>query len=61
MDYNPTHDMTDHDELIKRFRAAAITFIDAVDLAPELEREAFLASVSRSMVELYAVALFCRR
>jgi len=53
--------MTDHDELIKRFRAAAITFIDAVDLAPELEREAFLASVSRSMVELYAVALFCRR
>ena len=49
--------MTDHAELMRRFRAAATKFIDAVDSAPQLEREAFLASVSRSMAELYAVAL----
>jgi hypothetical protein len=52
-----SHTMTDHAELMKRFRTAATKFIDAVDSAPQLEREAFLAGVSRSMAELYAVAL----
>lgn len=49
--------MIDHTELMKRFRAAATKFIEVVDSAPQLEREAFLASVSRSMVELYGAAL----
>ena len=50
--------MIDQAELMKRFRAAATKFIAVVDSAPQLEREAFLASVSRSMVELYGAALF---
>jgi hypothetical protein len=50
--------MTDNAELMKRFRAAATEFIKAVDSAPHLECEAFLATVGRSMAELYNAALF---
>ena len=44
-------------ELMHRFRAAATKFIEAVDSAPHLETEVFLANVSYSMAELYSVAL----
>jgi len=49
--------MTDHTEVLRRFRTAATKFIDAVDSAPQHEREAFLAGLSRSMIDLYGVAL----
>ena len=49
--------MSDNIELMQRFRAAATKFIDAVDSAPHLETEVFLANVSRSMAELYSIAL----
>jgi hypothetical protein len=48
--------MSDNDQL-KRFRAAATEFINAVDTAPRLERETFLATVSHSMAELFSAAL----
>ena len=44
-------------ELKQRFRAAETKFIEVVDSAPHLETEAFLASVSHSMAELYSIAL----
>jgi len=49
--------MSDNIELMHRFRAAATKFIEAVDSAPHLETEVFLANVSHSMAELYSVAL----
>lgn len=51
------HTMTDRAELMKRFRTAATAFMDTVDSCSQLEREAFLTNVSRSMAELYGVAL----
>ena len=49
--------MSDNSELIKKFRAAAITFIDLVDAASHLDTEVFLAKVSHCMAELYSIAL----
>src|SRR5215472_2839354 len=49
--------MSDDSELMQRFRAAANKFIEAVDSAPHLETETFLANVSHRMAELYSVAL----
>jgi len=49
--------MSDNIELMQRFRAAAMKFIDAVDSAPHLETEVFLANVGDSMAELYSTAL----
>ena len=49
--------MGDDTELIQKFRAAAMKFIDVVDAAPKVEMDAFLANVGRSMAELYSVAL----
>jgi hypothetical protein len=42
---------------LDRFRAATAKFMEDVDSAPHLETEAFLASVSHSMAELYSNAL----
>jgi hypothetical protein len=49
--------MSDNAELMQRFRAAAKKFIEAVDSAPHLETETFLANMSRCMAELYSIAL----
>jgi hypothetical protein len=49
--------MSDNIELMQRFRAAAMKFIEAVDSAPHLETEVFLVNVSHSMAELYSIAL----
>jgi|SRR5215472_18244721 len=49
--------MSDHNELMKKFRAAAKKFVEDVDAAPQTETNAFLANVGRSMAELYSVAL----
>jgi hypothetical protein len=49
--------MGDNKELIEKFRAVAMNFIEVVDAAPKLETGAFLANVGRSMAELYSVAL----
>ena len=49
--------MGDNRELMEKFRAAAMKFIEVVDAAPKLETDAFLANVGRSMAELYSVAL----
>lgn len=49
--------MSDNIELMRRFRAAATKFIEAVDSAPHLETEVFLANVGHSMAELYSIAL----
>src|SRR5437762_2189794 len=49
--------MSDNIELMQKFRAAATKFIEAVDSVPHLETEVFLADVSRSMAELYSIAL----
>jgi hypothetical protein len=49
--------MSDNIELMQRFHAAATKFIEAVDSAPHLEAETFLASVSHRMAELYSIAL----
>jgi hypothetical protein len=49
--------MSDNIELTQRFRAAATKFIEAVDSAPHLETEVFLANVTHTMAELYSVAL----
>ena len=49
--------MSDNIELMQRFRAAATKFIEAVDSAPQLETELFLANLSHSMAELYSIAL----
>jgi hypothetical protein len=46
------------DSMLQRFRAAAINFIEAVDSAPNLERDEFLASVNRCLAELYSSALY---
>lgn len=44
--------------LLHRFRAAATNFIKVVDSAPNLERDEFIASVNRSLAELYSSALY---
>ncbi len=49
--------MSDNIELMHRFGASAMKFIELVDAAPHFETEAFLANVSHSMAELYSVAL----
>jgi len=49
--------MSDHNELMEKFRAAAKKFIEDVDAAPQTETNTFLANVGRSMAELYSVAL----
>lgn len=49
--------MGDNDELMQKFRAAAMKFIEVVDTAPHVDANAFLANVSRSMAELYSIAL----
>src|SRR5947207_5899780 len=49
--------MSDNIELMQKFRAAATKFIEAVDSVSHLETEVFLADVSRSMAELYSIAL----
>jgi hypothetical protein len=49
--------MSDHNELMDKFRAAAKKFIEDVDAAPQTETNTFLANVGRSMAELYSVAL----
>lgn len=46
------------DSVLQRFRVAATKFIEAVDSLPHLEREAFLASMSRCLSELYCSALY---
>jgi hypothetical protein len=49
--------MSKDNELMQRFRCAAMKFIKDVDSAPHIEAKAFLASVGRSMAELYSIAL----
>jgi Domain of unknown function (DUF5063) len=44
--------------VLQRFRAAATNFIEAVDSAPNLERDDFLASMGRCLAELYSSALY---
>jgi hypothetical protein len=43
--------------VLQRFRAAAESFIQTVDSSSNLEREAFLASVSHCLAEVYTSAL----
>jgi hypothetical protein len=43
--------------VLQRFRAAATNFIATVDSLPQLERDAFLASVSHCLSKLYCSAL----
>ncbi len=43
--------------VLQRFRGAATNFLETVDSSPKLERDAFLASVSCCLAELYASAL----
>ena len=43
--------------VLQRFRAAAENFIQTVDSSSNLEREAFLESVSHRLAELYSSAL----
>ena len=49
--------MGDNKELIQRFHSAAMNFMDVVDAASQIETRMFLANVSRSMAELYSIAL----
>jgi hypothetical protein len=49
--------MGEDNELFQKFRAAAMKFIEVVDVAPKVGTDAFLANVGRSMAELYSVAL----
>ena len=50
--------MTDNVHLVlDRFRAAASNFIETVDSASDIERDAFLARVSHCLAELYNSAL----
>jgi len=46
------------DSILQRFRAAATTFIEAVDSASNLERSLFLTAICRSLAELYTSALY---
>ena len=46
------------DSVLQRFRAAATNFIEAVDSAPNLERDEFLANVNRCLAGLYSGALY---
>jgi hypothetical protein len=46
------------DSILQRFRAAATTFIEAVDSASNLERGLFLAAIGRCLAELYTSALY---
>jgi Domain of unknown function (DUF5063) len=43
---------------LQRFRVAATNFLETVDSSSELERDTFLASVSRCLAELYSSALY---
>ena len=49
--------MGDNNELMQKFRAAGLKFIEVVDTAPHVEANTFLANVGRSMAELYSIAL----
>ena len=49
--------MGDDNELMQKFRSAAMKFIEVVDAAPQIEADTFLADVGRSMAELYSIAL----
>src|SRR5215469_835927 len=49
--------MSDHNEQMEKFRAAAKKFIEDVDAASQTETNTFLANVGRSIAELYSVAL----
>jgi len=49
--------MGDNNELMQKFRFAAMKFMDVVDAAPQIETNTFLANVGRSMAELYSIAL----
>jgi hypothetical protein len=44
--------------VLQRFRAAATTFIEAVDSPSNLERSVFLVGIGRSLAELYTSALY---
>ena len=44
--------------VLQRFHASATNFIEVVDSAPSLERDLFLATVSRCLAELYSSALY---
>jgi uncharacterized protein DUF5063 len=46
------------DSILQRFRAAATTFIEAVDSPSNLERSLFLAAIGRCLAELYTSALY---
>jgi hypothetical protein len=43
--------------VLHRFRTASANFIKVVDSAPNLERDEFIASLNRSLAELYSSAL----
>jgi hypothetical protein len=49
--------MCDNIELMQKFRAAALKFIEIVDAAPHCKTNTFLANVGRCMAELYTIAL----
>ena len=49
--------MGDNNELMQKFRSAAMRFIEVVDAAPQIDANTFLADVGRSMAELYSIAL----
>jgi hypothetical protein len=51
------YNMRDNSELMQKFRAAALKFIEVVDAAPRIEANTFLANVGRCMAELYTIAL----
>src|SRR5258708_16531058 len=44
--------------VLQRFRAAATNFIEVVDSSPNLERDEFIASLNRSLAEVYSSALY---
>jgi hypothetical protein len=49
--------MVDNNELMQRFRATALKFIEVVDAAPHTGANTFLANVGRIMADLYTIAL----
>jgi Domain of unknown function (DUF5063) len=49
--------MGDNNELMQRFRATALKFIEVVDAGPLTGANTFLANVGRSLAELYTIAL----
>jgi Domain of unknown function (DUF5063) len=46
------------DSVLRRFRAAATKFVEAVDSASSLERDVFLVTVGCCLAELYSSALY---